>query len=106
MNPLLHTSKFRRFFFSSRRRHTRWTGDWSSDVCSSDLPGRGTGGAAGQAVDDAVVVQPHGLIVDAAGLSELRHHAGGEVEDRQPPAAGGQIAMLLEGDAFAVRRQG
>src|SRR5690348_18262225 len=21
------------FFFSSRRRHTRWTGDWSSDVC-------------------------------------------------------------------------
>src|SRR6266487_5104838 len=28
------------FFFSSRRRHTRWTGDWSSDVCSSDLPGQ------------------------------------------------------------------
>src|SRR5690348_18226269 len=55
------------FFFSSRRRHTRWTGDWSSDVCSSDLahadpgavrrrrrgiparqiPRRRTGGAAG-----------------------------------------------------------
>src|SRR2546426_11220260 len=29
------------FFFSSRRRHTRLQGDWSSDVCSSDL------GAAG-----------------------------------------------------------
>src|SRR5688500_20204034 len=29
-NPLL-------FFFSSRRRHTRLQGDWSSDVCSSDL---------------------------------------------------------------------
>src|SRR6266581_6187355 len=28
---------YRSFFFSSRRRHTRWTGDWSSDVCSSDL---------------------------------------------------------------------
>src|SRR6266568_8324141 len=26
------------FFFSSRRRHTRWNCDWSSDVCSSDLP--------------------------------------------------------------------
>src|SRR5215510_3305201 len=25
------------FFFSSRRRHTRWPRDWSSDVCSSDL---------------------------------------------------------------------
>src|SRR6266581_6662816 len=29
--PLIHP-----FFFSSRRRHTRWTGDWSSDVCASD----------------------------------------------------------------------
>src|SRR5699024_12018969 len=30
------------FFFSSRRRHTRSKRDWSSDVCSSDLPaGRG-----------------------------------------------------------------
>src|SRR6267143_6540641 len=29
------------FFFSSRRRHTRWNCDWSSDVCSSDLLGRG-----------------------------------------------------------------
>src|SRR5256885_10780262 len=29
------------FFFSSRRRHTRLQGDWSSDVCSSDLPGTG-----------------------------------------------------------------
>src|SRR5574337_1640040 len=35
------------FFFSSRRRHTRLSGDWSSDVCSSDLllhqPFRGRG---------------------------------------------------------------
>src|SRR5437660_9523675 len=30
------------FFFSSRRRHTRWPHDWSSDVCSSDL-GDGSG---------------------------------------------------------------
>src|SRR5204862_5047303 len=28
------------FFFSSRRRHTRSLRDWSSDVCSSDLPAR------------------------------------------------------------------
>src|SRR5256886_16338704 len=33
------------FFFSSRRRHTRFDCDWSSDVCSSDLgtTGRGLG---------------------------------------------------------------
>src|SRR5689334_24305310 len=30
-------SVFVYFFFSSRRRHTRWNCDWSSDVCSSDL---------------------------------------------------------------------
>ena len=30
---------FKYFFFSSRRRHTRYIGDWSSDVCSSDLTG-------------------------------------------------------------------
>src|SRR5690625_7273266 len=29
------------FFFSSRRRHTRWPRDWSSDVCSSDLLAHG-----------------------------------------------------------------
>src|SRR2546429_6706282 len=29
------------FFFSSRRRHTRCSRDWSSDVCSSDLSGAG-----------------------------------------------------------------
>src|SRR5256886_12831432 len=35
------------FFFSSRRRHTRFDCDWSSDVCSSDLPERVTGAALG-----------------------------------------------------------
>src|SRR5207248_7955266 len=34
-NPGSTSSRF--FFFSSRRRHTRSYGDWSSDVCSSDL---------------------------------------------------------------------
>src|SRR5215217_7462595 len=41
--PLVRIPSF--FFFSSRRRHTRYWRDWSSDVCSSDLlpeasPGR------------------------------------------------------------------
>src|SRR5256886_5270183 len=35
----------RGFFFSSRRRHTRFDCDWSSDVCSSDLVGHGIGAA-------------------------------------------------------------
>src|SRR5690606_40957638 len=36
------------FFFSSRRRHTRFSRDWSSDVCSSDLPQK----LAGKVVKD------------------------------------------------------
>src|SRR2546430_8549016 len=36
-SPKLLTSDALRFFFPSRRRHTRFDCDWSSDVCSSDL---------------------------------------------------------------------
>src|SRR6516162_11198974 len=40
------------FFFSSRRRHTRLQGDWSSDVCSSDLIPDGSADA-----------NPHGMAI-------------------------------------------
>src|SRR6266481_9152550 len=49
------------FFFSSRRRHTRWNCDWSSDVCSSDLALRNSGARAGE------VVAVHGI----GGLGHL-----------------------------------
>src|SRR6266542_4649863 len=44
------------FFFSSRRRHTRCYRDWSSDVCSSDLPREGAreAGRDGRAEPDDV----------------------------------------------------
>src|SRR5690606_39687069 len=38
------------FFFSSRRRHTRFSRDWSSDVCSSDLDARFAAGFLADAV--------------------------------------------------------
>src|SRR2546426_12600574 len=50
------------FFFSSRRRHTRLQGDWSSDVCSSDLftaafrAPAGPGQAGGPAKDVTAVL--------------------------------------------------
>src|SRR5690606_5268367 len=51
--------------FSSRRRHTRFSRDWSSDVCSSDLTTVHRLGAAVVAalvrVDDAVAAQVHPL---------------------------------------------
>src|SRR3712207_5549414 len=39
------------FFFSSRRRHTRYWRDWSSDVCSSDLEERGQFAIRGDILD-------------------------------------------------------
>src|SRR3712207_3259535 len=54
-------------FFSSRRRHTRYWRDWSSDVCSSDLPqrlvvgGQGVVGALG--IAQVGVLGPHRRIV-------------------------------------------
>src|SRR5687768_18282825 len=47
-------------FFSSRRRHTRWNCDWSSDVCSSDLKPRIHG----------KMQQGHEWLVEHAFLSE------------------------------------
>src|SRR5256885_13152317 len=50
------------FFFSSRRRHTGLQGDWSSDVCSSDLapstcpPSRAV--TAGEAPVNGTVMRP------------------------------------------------
>src|SRR5437762_8386010 len=55
------------FFFSSRRRHTRYIGDWSSDVCSSDLVRLAQGEDAGV----VVVRPPHP--VDQAPELERRH---------------------------------
>src|SRR4051794_22334767 len=55
-------------FFSSRRRHTIWTGDWSSDVCSSDLVRDNALGADPRACDGpALRDRP----ADAAARAEI-----------------------------------
>src|SRR5262245_46117360 len=60
------------FFFSSRRRHTRCLSDWSSDVCSSDLP-RPTGKATRVIYTEydlpRDVIQPHDVVVDRDGIA-------------------------------------
>src|SRR5256885_8567109 len=48
------------FFFSSRRRHTRLQGDWSSDVCSSDLGSRTRGPRGGRPARCARAVRQAG----------------------------------------------
>src|SRR5256886_9170985 len=49
------------FFFSSRRRHTRFDCDWSSDVCSSDLMMSDSGLSSACEVDVAGVIGMHAL---------------------------------------------
>src|SRR5690348_17481758 len=68
------------FFFSSRRRHTIWTGDWSSDVCSSDLLGEGRLGAdrLGFAVGHHAA-----LILSLGQLPEVPAHRAEVIEDRK-----------------------
>src|SRR5215467_14379784 len=52
------------FFFSSRRRHTRLQGDWSSDVCSSDLVGHAT---------------PHGAAAVVRFIASVIEECGGGI---------------------------
>src|SRR2546427_6890368 len=59
------------FFFSSRRRHTRFDCDWSSDVCSSDL------GAVGGMHDAAAAVAALAREVQATGVVTRERHAVG-----------------------------
>src|SRR5205814_6605851 len=55
------------FFFSSRRRHTRWPPDWSSDVCSSDLHGLTRRFDGRVAVEDLNVAIPEGTVFGFLG---------------------------------------
>src|SRR5690348_17826885 len=67
------------FFFSSRRRHTIWTGDWSSDVCSSDLPDVGLEHQAdprGRRGDDVDGLLDHGHHLVPLPLDVGEHRVG------------------------------
>src|SRR5690606_40516267 len=81
------------FFFSSRRRHTRFSRDWSSDVCSSDLQridegGDGAVAAPSQQLRLAFVLDlDFDLELTALGLVGL---AGDLVTHQLPGPAGGE----------------
>src|SRR5256885_5617747 len=58
----------RSFFFSSRRRHTRLQGDWSSDVCSSDLGKKRVGRDVWQLVEKDIDRALERVTIDLAGI--------------------------------------
>src|SRR3712207_7549530 len=79
------------FFFSSRRRHTRYWRDWSSDVCSSDLDRH------------PVLTEPeevHPLLPEPLDRV-VRDAVGLGVHDRQPVPV-----EVLAGDRSGERRGG
>src|SRR5256886_4366914 len=76
------------FFFASRRRHTRFDCDWSSDVCSSDL-------------EELVVSKPGPAAVDASAA-----HAAAENEHRRRVTViGAAVSVLGDGPAELRHRE-
>src|SRR5690606_40219223 len=74
------------FFFSSRRRHTRFSRDWSSDVCSSDLAAERRQQVASQRPLDRV---------DAAGLLPVGPRVSFN-EARRELGQRGHLLLLLD----------
>src|SRR5215475_15838179 len=75
------------FFFSSRRRHTRFSRDWSSDVCSSDLVAAAQRLAAIQTIKNQMEVwsaqrdllrEVNPILVTAGFEEILKFHLGDE----------------------------
>src|SRR5256886_16530404 len=97
------------FFFSSRRRHTRFDCDWSSDVCSSDLPGEVNpriNGRLDEFVMKALAIETTERFQDESEMSEAlaRLRAGGkrtfskDFTDLKPIGDGKREKMNLRAD--------
>src|SRR5690606_21196017 len=85
-----------RFFFSSRRRHTRFSRDWSSDVCSSDL-----GEVMRMSGLTVATVEQEPALDDDATIMEFLCGDYIEREDWQRPAVAGALIdqLGLQADA-------
>src|SRR3712207_9468710 len=84
------------FFFSSRRRHTRYWRDWSSDVCSSDLA---ASGAPSPLIARTTKVPAAALTDSPAGrvrtASSSAARIGGAASQNRPPLTGEGVYTLF-----------
>src|SRR5256885_5443135 len=81
------------FFFSSRRRHTRLQGDWSSDVCSSDLSLESVANAdlhASLAFASLHATSVHALSLQAQGRQIL------VLQERQVAVQSGALGQVVD----------
>src|SRR5258707_5982591 len=78
------------FFFSSRRRHTRYWRDWSSDVCSSDLK-------SATRLSPAIIVRDEGdkRVADFGFAGELCFGHGGHADEVAAPEAVDRESVVL-----------
>src|SRR5467141_2295131 len=94
------------FFFSSRRRHTRFKCDWSSDVCSSDLAGEPRFGGDNVGAVVGAAVRGQAADVDdrpAAGANQMRQTGLSAEKRAVEPRFGGDNVGAVVG--AAVRGQ-
>src|SRR5688500_20357886 len=82
------------FFFSSRRRHTRLQGDWSSDVCSSDL--------VKNTVDLQVAVHEQDALSTAVGVDA---QVTVDIDDREIAVTAGHRARTPRSEERRVGKE-
>src|SRR5690625_4308261 len=82
------------FFFSSRRRHTRWPRDWSSDVCSSDLRVKCPG---------IEIVVPGNGRREEQGLAIRAHNHRADIEPRRQKLQASGNTVEIDFDFYLLR---
>src|SRR5436189_5754190 len=100
---------FASFFFSSRRRHTRYIGDWSSDVCSSDLPPASislayraieAGGTAPAVLNAADEIAVEAFLNRKIPFSDIPKLIAATLEAHKPNKAD-RLETIIEADTWA-----
>src|SRR5260370_4840830 len=83
------------FFFSSRRRHTRFKCDWSSDVCSSDLLTR-------IAINEALMLLRRARGLREVSIADLSGHEETVLALEMRDSRAGPVSVFLHGQQSRI----
>src|SRR5690625_7929592 len=96
------------FFFSSRRRHTRWPRDWSSDVCSSDLgrtPACDDGPVRSGIIFRAAASRGYAVGSWEIGRASCRERVKGSEDGEEIKEADSQVTKVAEENTIKKREK-